>query len=59
MAVLDNMFGQNQVDYVEVVEQVKCKGVNHLKEELARIEKLGGEGLMLRQPGSKYVGSFL
>jgi DNA ligase-1 len=32
-----------------------CKGVAHLKEELARVEALGGEGLMLRQPESKYV----
>ena len=28
--------------------------VDHLREELARVEALGGEGLMLRQPGSKY-----
>ena len=32
-----------------------CKGVDHLRKELARIEALGGEGLMLRQPGSKYA----
>jgi DNA ligase len=32
-----------------------CKGVEHLRKELARIEALGGEGLMLRQPGSKYA----
>src|SRR4051812_14659083 len=32
-----------------------CTGISHLKEELARIEKLGGEGLMLRQPASMYV----
>ena len=31
-----------------------CRGVDHLREELARVEALGGEGLMLRQPGSKY-----
>jgi DNA ligase-1 len=24
--------------------------------ELARVEQLGGEGLMLRQPGSRYEG---
>src|SRR5258706_3625042 len=29
-----------------------CTGVAHLKEELARIEALGGEGLMLRQAES-------
>jgi DNA ligase-1 len=31
-----------------------CRGIEHLKQELARVESLGGEGLMLRQPGSKY-----
>jgi predicted DNA-binding WGR domain protein len=34
---------------------VLCEGFDHLREELARVEALGGEGLMLRQPGSKYV----
>ena len=29
-------------------------GVDHLRAELRRVEALGGEGLMLRQPGSKY-----
>jgi DNA ligase-1 len=33
---------------------VLCKNLDHLHEELARIEALGGEGLMLRQPRSKY-----
>ena len=31
-----------------------CRGLDHLREELQRVEALGGEGLMLRQPGSKY-----
>ena len=33
----------------------RCKDLEALRAELARIESLGGEGLMLRQPGSKYV----
>jgi DNA ligase 1 len=33
----------------------RCKSLEALRAELARIEALGGEGLMLRQPGSKYV----
>lgn len=33
----------------------RCKNLGALRAELARIESLGGEGLMLRQPGSKYV----
>ncbi|MBA2543024.1 MAG: DNA ligase, partial [Deltaproteobacteria bacterium] len=36
-------------------DHVLCEGVDHLREELARVEELGGEGLMLRQPGSKYI----
>jgi len=35
-------------------QHVLCTGVAALREELARIESLGGEGLMLRQPGSTY-----
>ena len=31
-----------------------CRNLDHLRKELARVEALGGEGLMLRQPGSKY-----
>lgn len=32
----------------------RCRGTEHLREELTRITALGGEGLMLRQPGSLY-----
>lgn len=31
-----------------------CTGVDHLRDELKRVEALGGEGLMLRRPGSLY-----
>lgn len=40
--------------YVSSLEHLRCRGVDHLREELARIEQLGGEGLMLRQPASLY-----
>jgi DNA ligase-1 len=33
----------------------QCRNLDALRAELKRIEALGGEGLMLRQPGSKYV----
>jgi DNA ligase 1 len=32
----------------------RCTGVDHLRAELRRVEALGGEGLMLRRPGSRY-----
>jgi DNA ligase len=41
--------------YAQSHEHILCKGTTHLKEELARVEALGGEGLMLREPGSLYV----
>jgi DNA ligase 1 len=41
--------------YAAVHDHEVCKSVDVLRAELARVEKLGGEGLMLRMPGSKYV----
>jgi DNA ligase-1 len=41
--------------YAAAHPHVLCKSIGHLKEELTRIEALGGEGLMLRQPQSMYV----
>jgi DNA ligase-1 len=32
----------------------RCNGMDHLRAELQRVEALGGEGLMLRRPGSRY-----
>lgn len=40
--------------FASVLDHVLCRGVDHLKSELARVEALGGEGLMLRKPGSNY-----
>jgi DNA ligase-1 len=36
------------------LDHIVCDGFAHLREELRRVEGLGGEGLMLRRPGSKY-----
>ena len=41
--------------FLSLHEHQVCRGVAHLRDELQRVEALGGEGLMLRQPGSKYV----
>ncbi|MDF1667057.1 MAG: DNA ligase [Planctomycetota bacterium] len=41
-------------DFLEYLAQDPCKDLDHLAEELARVEALGGEGLMLRKPKSKY-----
>jgi DNA ligase-1 len=39
---------------LRILEQSICAGTDSLRAELTRIEALGGEGLMLRQPDSKY-----
>jgi DNA ligase-1 len=41
--------------YARCHDHARCLGVDHLREELGRVEALGGEGLMLREPGSPYV----
>jgi DNA ligase-1 len=45
---------KNRPAHVLAHEHVLCTDLDHLRRELARVEALGGEGLMLRQPGSKY-----
>jgi hypothetical protein len=41
-------------EFARVLPQLRCARLDHLREQLALIESLGGEGLMLRQPGSQY-----
>ena len=40
--------------YARRHDHMVCGGVRHVNEELDRVMTLGGEGLMLRQPGSLY-----
>ena len=40
---------------VQLLGVQRCESSEHLSRELARIEAIGGEGLMLREPGSQYV----
>ena len=51
---LREMLGTNELPYAQWLPQERCRNVEHLQSELSRIESLGGEGLMLRQPGSRY-----
>jgi DNA ligase-1 len=43
-----------QPAYAVAHPHILCEGKAHLEVELDRIESLGGEGLMLRRPGSHY-----
>ncbi|MDP6442231.1 MAG: DNA ligase [Pirellulaceae bacterium] len=54
MDFLRDAFDGATADFAEVHNHELCRSEPHLLEELARVESLGGEGLMLRQPSSKY-----
>jgi DNA ligase 1 len=54
LALLDATFSEHRPSCARLLPQERCRGADHLMSELARIESLGGEGLMLRQPGSLY-----
>src|SRR5687767_4099723 len=51
---IKDAFGKCSQQYARPHEHQVCKDLDCLRAELARVEALGGEGLMLRQPGSKY-----
>jgi len=51
---LVDTLGRKPLPHVAAHPHERCRGVSHLREELARVEALGGEGLMIRQPGSTY-----
>ena len=51
---LRQFLSETRPDKARFLEQVLCRGTAHMKEELARVESLGGEGVMMRRPGSHY-----
>jgi DNA ligase-1 len=40
--------------YAQAVKHYRCKGPGHMHNELKAVEARGGEGLMIRMPGSAY-----
>jgi DNA ligase-1 len=55
MRYLADLIGGRGLEFASLLEQQACRSIDHLHVELARVEALGGEGLMMRQPGSLYV----
>ncbi|HEX3654530.1 MAG TPA: DNA ligase [Pirellulales bacterium] len=51
---LCDCFSQLRLRYVGVLPQQQCRSLEHLRDELELVLAGGGEGLMLRQPGSQY-----
>jgi DNA ligase-1 len=56
LAFVRDCLGQGRPAYAKPHEHQLCRGLGHLRQELARLEGLGGEGLMLRRAGSRYEG---
>lgn len=54
MDELRRLIDEERPAYARFLEHVPCENIEHLRIELARVEALGGEGLMLRRPGSRY-----
>jgi DNA ligase-1 len=54
-AFVRESLAQKRPSFARLLDQQRCRDVDHLRQQLARIEALGGEGLMLREPGSRYV----
>ncbi len=52
---LADLVGARGHEFASVLEQQQCRGFDHLWAEFARVDALGGEGLMLRKPGSMYA----
>ena len=52
---LNDLIRRNGPEFAVAHEHSRCQSIAHLKDELQRVESLGGEGLMLRQPASQYV----
>jgi DNA ligase 1 len=48
-------FAAQRPEFAAFHPHQRCRDHEHLRSELARVEALGGEGLMLRQPGSPYI----
>ncbi len=54
VAFIESTLSALNVKWLVAHKHERCNGTEHLRAELARVEGLGGEGLMVRQPKSRY-----
>src|ERR1700726_190632 len=54
MSHVRDCLSDGRLPYAQAHEHQLCRGVDPLRQELDRLETLGGEGLMLRRAGSRY-----
>jgi len=55
LKVAKKWFVKHPADHAFVIEHSPVKNNTHLQQELKRVEELGGEGIILRRPGSLYT----
>jgi DNA ligase-1 len=55
LGFLKEALARGEAKFARPHDHGRCRNLEALRTELARVESLGGEGLMMRQPGSKYV----
>jgi DNA ligase-1 len=55
LGVLEKWLEKNPNKFINIIPQTPCKGSEHLKEELKRVEALGAEGLVVRNPDALYI----
>jgi len=51
---LQSYMAEHAPEYASYHSHEICRGTDHMRDELRRVEGLGGEGLMMRRPGSSY-----
>nr|WP_044240733.1 DNA ligase [Chondromyces apiculatus] len=51
---LRKLLAATAAPHADAHDHERCRDTAHLRAELSRVEALGGEGLMLRKPGSRY-----
>ncbi|MFO0722540.1 MAG: DNA ligase [Myxococcota bacterium] len=51
---IEGTLSNGRSKYAQAHPHARCEGLDHLRTELKRVESLGGEGLMMRRPGSRY-----
>ncbi len=54
LAVVRDALAERRPEFATALPHFVCRGREHLDCELDRIAALGGEGVMLREPGSRY-----
>ena len=55
LSVLEKWLAKHHSKFIKIIPQKVCKGQEDLKLELKRVEQLGAEGLVVRNPKALYI----